>query len=302
MPPISRRRLYLLKGKTMQRLNGHWFYDLALKIHPLIDIQDEASFNESFFYLWEARDAILSIQAKIPLRACVPPANKVINAIDSLIPRQWADAFKLVTSKDKLGFTLYRIREGARELETVLEAELQGLDTYLVSQKGTHSTPDLIERAEIMFSEYVRNELSAETVNDIRQAGRCLALDNPTACAFHILRGLESVMAVYFERVTGKPLPTRMRNWSIYLKALRKHADHSRRIVDFLDHIRENYRNPILHPDVFVTEDEAEALLGVSASAIRMLVIETRALAMKPKSLSALSMVGTIGSLPPIAS
>ncbi len=144
----------------------------------------------------------------------------------------------------------YSIQAGASEFETVLEAELQNLSIYLVSQKGTHSTPDLIERAEIMFSPAIRESLPPSAITDIRLAGRCLVLDNPTASVFHMLRALESVMAVYFECVTGKRIPTRMRNWGVYLKVLQKHPDHSPRVVAFLDHIRDSYRNPILHPDV----------------------------------------------------
>jgi hypothetical protein len=91
-------------------------------------------------------------------------------------------------------------------------------------------------------------------------------------------------MGVYFSNVTGKPLPTRMRNWSIYIKALKKHPDHSERVT-FLDHIRESYRNPILHPEVVVSEDEAESLLGACASAIRLLVIEIELLEKQAQSL-----------------
>jgi hypothetical protein len=56
-------------------------------------------------------------------------------------------------------------------------------------------------------------------------------------------------------------------------------------VVAFLDHIRDAYRNPILHPDVIVSEDDAESLLNVAGSAIRMLVLETKAVQEKARSL-----------------
>jgi hypothetical protein len=274
-----------MRASNMQRLNGHQFYDLAIKVHPLTSIATEAKIGGMFFELWEARESILLIMLRIPLRTCIPPANKLVGAIDSLFPRAWPEAAKFTNSDVALGYAGYLIREGAQEFETVLAAELQGLDTYLVSQKGTHSTPDLIERAEIMLPQNIRDKLAPQAITDLRQAGRCLALDNPTACAFHVMRALESVMAIYYNAVTGKDIPTRMRNWGIYLKALRKHPDHSPKVVTFLDHIRDSYRNPILHPDIVVTEDEAESLLGVAASAIRMLVNETEAVRIKAHSL-----------------
>lgn len=278
-------RLLRMRGNSMQRINGHRFYDLALRVHPLLEIKAESPLKDSFWTLWEAREALLQLFAQMPLRVCSSPAQKLVNGIDTLLPRDWAEAIKKLPGDELVGYPAFVIVDGAREFETVLDAELQSLDTYLVSQKGTHSTPDLIERAEIMFPERVRQRLPGPAIADIRQAGRCLALDNYTASAFHILRAVESVMAVYFELVIGKPMPTRMRNWGIYLKKLGDHPDHSPRVITFIDHIRENYRNPILHPDVVMAEDEAEALLGASASAIRMLVLEIQALENKAKSL-----------------
>jgi hypothetical protein len=269
----------------MQRVNGHHFYDLALKLYPLRSVKPDTPVKDVFFALWDGRIAIRELFSQIPLRVCKPHAQGVVNSIDALIPRNWDEAISKFSEETLIGPIAYGLVNGVVEFETVLAAELQSLDTYLVSQKGTHSTPDLIDRAEIMFHDKIRHRLPENAILDIRNAGRCLALDNPTASAFHILRAVESVMSVYFERVTGKPIPTRMRNWGIYLKTLRKYPQHSQKAIGFLDHIRDTYRNPILHPEVIVSEDEAESLLGAAASAIRMLVLETEALEQKPLDL-----------------
>ena len=52
-----------------------------------------------------------------------------------------------------------------------------------------------------------------------------------------------------------------------------------------LRHIKDNYRNPIVHPEANLSEDEAEALFGVAASAMRLLVLESKALEAIPPSL-----------------
>lgn len=269
----------------MQRLNGNKFYDLAIKLHPLTEISEEQTKRDVFFLLWEARSAAVEIFDMIPLRTCKAPGQRLFQAITSVIPLEWAKAVELFSSEEMLGFLSFEIKEAAKEFETVLLAELQSMDTYLVSQKGAYSMPDLIERAEVIFPESIRARIPTNTINDIRQAGRCLAFDNPTAAAFHEIRAIESVMAIYYERVTGKQLPHRIRNWSIYLKAIRKHQDYSEQVVNFLDHIRESYRNPILHPEISVTEEEAESLLGVAVSAIRMIIREIESLELKSKSL-----------------
>lgn len=293
-----RGKLLRFGDELMQRVNGHQFYDLAVKVHPLVDLGAEAKMKDVFFVLWAAREAILQILAQVPLPVCAASANKIVQGIDRLLPRKINEAAESYSSDNPIGPGAYSIQAGASEFETVLEAELQNLSIYLVSQKGTHSTPDLIERAEIMFSPAIRESLPPSAITDIRLAGRCLVLDNPTASVFHMLRALESVMAVYFECVTGKRIPTRMRNWGVYLKVLQKHPDHSPRVVAFLDHIRDSYRNPILHPDVVVSEDDAESLLNVAGSAIRMLVLETKSVQEKAKSLPlSLGMLSAIGGM-----
>ena len=278
-------QLLPLRCRIVQRVNGHQFYDLAVKVHPLVQLDAESKMKDVFFALWHAREAILAVLAQVPLPVCTSSANKIVQGIDRLLPRKINEALESYSSDNQIGPGAYSIQSGASEFETVLEAELQNLSIYLVSQKGTHSTPDLIEHAEIMFSPSIREGLPPTAITDIRLAGRCLVLDNPTASVFHMLRALESVMAVYFECVTSRKIPTRMRNWGVYLKALQKHPDHSPRVVAFLDHIRDAYRNPILHPDVIVSEDDAESLLNVAGSAIRMLVLETKAVQEKARSL-----------------
>ena len=267
----------------MQRVNGHRFYDLATKLHPLAEWPHDVSksaVKDWFLPLWECRSAIADILSLLPLRVCSSPAKKLMEAITMILPLEWNKAIEIYSSGEEIGYRALAIRTAAKEMETVLEAEVQSLDTYLVSQKGTHSTPDLIDRAEVIFPVSIRERLPSLAISDVRMAGRCLALDNPTACGFHILRAVESVMAEYYNLVTGKPIPSRMRNWGIYLKKLRQHPKSSEMVTGILDHIRMNYRNPILHPEVFLSEDDAEALLGVSASAIRTIVMEIQRLEM----------------------
>jgi len=41
----------------------------------------------------------------------------------------------------------------------------------------------------------------------LKEAGRCLAFDLPTACAFHICRATEALMLTYYEALTGNAWP-----------------------------------------------------------------------------------------------
>ena len=273
------------KSKDMQRVNQYRFYDLAAKVHPLSLIQDSHKVKDVFFDLFDARLVLVWAHGEGSLRVSKPNIRSLIDAIDAIVPKDGKgdptqESWKLV-SDEKTGVNAYRgfvLRDAVTKFEAVLSAELQSLDTYFISQKGTYSTPDLIEHAENTFPESIRKDLPGQTIRDIKEAGRCLALDTPTAAGFHIIRAIEAVMAKYYHLVTAKEMPTRMRNWGIYLKKLNQSEKTDAKITTFLDHIRETYRNPITHPEEILTSDEVEVLFGAATSVIWQMVLAIQAL------------------------
>src|SRR2546430_250240 len=101
----------------------------------------------------------------------------------------------------------------------------------------------------------------------MREAGRCLALDCHTAAGFHILRAVESLALIYVTKITGKPHPKKNRDWGAYIRVIRN-GQGKAAVADYLYHIKETYRNPIMHPEVRLSGDEAFALFNASLSAI----------------------------------
>lgn len=258
----------------MQRVNEFAFYTLATYLHPITEWSGEMEYDQNWYHLYKTRQELEDITKLRPLYVCLNSANDLIGAINDIIPADISTAIGKQNQGTKLQpYMIYRLAETAKTLETVLSAEVGTLDTYFISQKGTYKTPDMIEHAEWMFPENIRVQLPDKAKKDIREAGRCLVLDTPTGAGFHILRAIESVMSMYYERVLGKAMPTRMRNWGIYIKRLRDSGKADAKVLEFLDHVRENYRNPIQHPDVFLTPDEVEVLLSVANGAIRQMIM-----------------------------
>ncbi len=62
-----------------------------------------------------------------------------------------------------------------------------------------------------------------------------------------------------------------MRNWGAYIKNLNA-SGADKKITGLLDHIRDNFRNPVFHPEETLSSEEAQVLLGVCTSAIVMMV------------------------------
>jgi hypothetical protein len=116
--------------------------------------------------------------------------------INQTPPDKWMDANPLMD--EQLG----KVVNKSREFETILMAELQTLIAYHVTQKGAYYTPDLVDRTEIIFPESIRAKIPEDVREEVRQSGRCLAFDNPTASGFHIIRAVEGVMHQYYLTVS----------------------------------------------------------------------------------------------------
>jgi hypothetical protein len=147
----------------------------------------------------------------------------------------------------------------------VLNTELGQLDTYFVSRTGIYSTPELIERADEQFAPNIRERFPESTRLDIRQAGRCLAFELPTAAGFHIMRATESILREYYDIYVGKKPKTR--NWGRYIADL-KRTKANPKTVAVIDQIRDLHRNPTIHPETVLSSSEALILFGIAQSAI----------------------------------
>ena len=162
------------------------------------------------------------------------------------------------------------IRQIAANCETVLLAELQTLTTFLPAQKGAYSTQMLMNEAEKTLPASILRKLNEKTTQDIRQAGRCLALDIPTACGFHIMRAIESVLHDYYCEVCEPESKTRLSNWGAYLTELRKVQNDGqvKEVIAILQQFKDRHRNLIMHPELILTDDDAHTLFEKSKAAI----------------------------------
>jgi hypothetical protein len=161
------------------------------------------------------------------------------------------------------------------DFETVFKNDTPSMAIFWAEQKGIYRTEDLIDHAEMHVPRSASNCLSSQAKVDLRSAGRCLAFNLPTATAFHVWRALEVTFGEYYVSLTGKSFENAKiaRNWGAYIKALND-AGADVKITGNLDHIRAEYRNPVMHPNVNVLPDEAFGLLGIGFSAITQVLNE----------------------------
>jgi hypothetical protein len=158
------------------------------------------------------------------------------------------------------------------QFETIASAEVSQFSTYSVVKKLAYDTRTLLEDGQSLLPEDIRLKIPTESIEDLREAAKCMAFEVNTASGFHTIRATEAVIRLYYQEVVG-PLPRiKDRNWGAYIRVLKaKGADP--RVTGFLDHIRESYRNPISHPDQRLDAQQAQVLLGVCLSAIIQIII-----------------------------
>lgn len=263
----------------MQRVNVNEFYVFGHTLHALAEVQAGSKLQENFNTILMAQSWLENIlQGQIvPLSVSKPAGDALLQTLSYMMqplrPEATTEEASAALEKEFGPFDVYTLTSNLATFETVLAAELQSLETYFVSKKLGYDTATLIEEAESLLPEAIRALIPDPAIEDMKQAGKCIAFEIPTAAGFHLIRATETVIRQYYEFFVGNPPKPKVRNWGAYIKKLRGTVADSK-TLGFLDHIREAYRNPVLHPDEVLSTDAAQVLLGVCVSAIVMMVNE----------------------------
>ncbi len=253
----------------MKKVDLPFFFDLAIRLREVAQLSDDSS-------VWDVALPLLRLQLPLGIvvtsypisvskTACIQLQSDAQSLVDTLTGRE-----RTTYELDPIErFLLRSIKEKIQSFETILRAELETFAAYLVSPKGIYSISDLIDRAEEMLPEGVRQRLPDVAVRDIRECGRCWAFDVPTAAAFHIMRATETVMHEYYVFVCNPANREKLNNWQRYIDALNKTNDSdAKKVAALLQQIKNMDRNPIMHPELFLTEEDAFQLIEVAKSAI----------------------------------
>ena len=258
---------------TMRKFNPYEMYTYGGNLKQLESLPAQGDIAGSFLTIvlsWVNLQSLLTGNP-LPIMVTRQTAQTLANSLNVLMQPVATDASQeqiqqAQRAKDR---ELSNLQSTLTQFNTILNAELSNLDTYWVEPKGIYSTNELIEHAENIFSETVRNQLAPETQQDVKEAGKCLAFDLPTAVAFHIWRAVERELRVYSQVWIGQAAGAKV--WNTLLKELGgTQAD--AKVIAVLDHLRNLHRNPIMHPEDYLTVDEAVNLFGIANSAITAMI------------------------------
>lgn len=266
---------YPIAGGSMYKVNLWAFYELAWEIHPLTEIKPSITTNDLSHLVFEAKLSldIFFQRWESPLEICKTEVLQL---------RKWFDYIEKEVIKNPDEFAhrvlIDRTIHLAKQFENSLRKQFEFLDTYYVQRKGAYDTTALIDRADdVILSDKIKTRLPEQTIYDLQQAGKCIAFEIPNSAGFHTIRAVESVIRLYYEKIIGVLPKNKDRNWGAYIKNL-KTAGANEKILHALDHLRNDYRNPILHPEERLEFDDAFSLFNLSVSLIIKMTKEIIAL------------------------
>ena len=165
----------------------------------------------------------------------------------------------------------------ASDARQTFEAETKGVYIYTVTEKRL-DVKKLIDNPRDLFAPDVYDLCPDVARYDFAEAGRCVAFERPTAAAFHILRGSESVLREYYKRHV-RPAVEGL-TWGQMTHPLRqknrgKLPDPV--ILNQLDHIRNAFRNPTQHPDKIYDIQEVQDLLSLCVDIVNRMSVAINA-------------------------
>lgn len=165
------------------------------------------------------------------------------------------------------------IQSKYREFEAVLRAELGQMGLFLVHEKNAMNTVALVEAGDLAFP----LELAAKApaaLADVKDAMRCIALELPTAAAFHLHRANEVVFKLYWATQTGESLPDRATMGQLVSQMTERKLGNPA-IVSSQRDITKLHRNPTIHPEQRLENvEEALNLYGAIRSVIGFMLAE----------------------------
>ena len=152
-------------------------------------------------------------------------------------------------------------------------AELGVMPSFFVTQKESYDTAILLEWGTSLFPSSLVVKVP-EAAADAQQVGRALAFELPTAAGFHLYRVLESVLRRYYSVVTSGDAAPNVRTIGTYVRAMRKAGCGDSKVLATLEQVRDLHRNPLIHPELMLSTEDAVTAIGIVRSAVSAMLSE----------------------------
>jgi len=147
------------------------------------------------------------------------------------------------------------------EVRPTFSAEARGIYSFIITDKRFH-VDRLLGGVEKLFAPDVFEILPDICKYDFMEAGKCIAFNRATAAAFHLMRGVESLLNNYYKkyiRPAKKGLTWGQMTHALNNKNRGKKPNET--TMNQLNHLRVAFRNPTQHPEKRYDIEESQDLL-----------------------------------------
>jgi hypothetical protein len=256
--------LISVEGYAVDRIREYYYFALGARLGRITDLAEGVRLQEAIRILYPIGQLLnkLNLEQYVSLPMCADAGIKLSQILSDIWPKEESAIDRPLT---KIEITKLDI--AGRAFDTALSIQLDHLDTYRVTAKGTHDTRKLIEMPEITFGDDWRH-LFDLCQKDWASASRCMAFDLCTACGFHAIRAMEAQVVGYLKKRSVTPTK---RDLGHYVELMKK-EDTAKDATGIVDHIRANHRNPLMHPEDTLELSEALAIFDLTKAAIIYLI------------------------------
>lgn len=257
-----------MQSKTIFR---YVFFGTALRY--LQDASQGTTVHKDCCILWNI-DQFLSILDELNLVVAKRASYKLQEVREHLSK---TDPAHLLTSQEaeELSTTM-------TDLRRTLEAELQGNIAYVITDKRI-DVQKLLSGVGSLMSPGVFDSLPEVAKHDFSEAGKCIAFERPTAAAFHVLRGTESVLRHYYKVIVHRNRSELL--WGAMVASLKtRRSKISSALLSQLDYIRLEFRNPTQHPEKIYDIQEAQDIFGLCVEVVARMVCSTQWIRSSPRT------------------
>ncbi len=270
-----------IPGGDMLRLdNLYSLYELGRRLGALrLQMTPEHTLGQVAELCRDANTALSEVLGRSRSKK-FPPLSAITESVETLhaaitqmmygpnLKQNWGNALN--------PFFIGAIAQGIEHFQFALSEELRQVPVFWVDPPGNLGIEKLLKGAHNGYPEHVKQVLTDRCKSEIDEAGRCIVFERPTAVGFHVLRSVELAIKQYLGFIPGFTMPPLNRqNWGEYIKLLKDNGA-TRPVTDNLQNIKDNYRNPLMHPDDTLELPEAVSLFSVCQGMTESLVADLR--------------------------
>jgi hypothetical protein len=260
-----------IESSSMIDVNLASLFYLGNSIRRLSDIRAGQPVSAWASVLFEAREGLKAFLVNAERTRMFSQTSRwalsILNTVSSMMPDAAPGTLvpnRLISADEVKGLEV-----ALNTFAVLLSEESERLYVVSLQKQRTFDLHTLIDSISTAFDVAVWARFSEFSKREIKEGGRCLALERYTACGFHMMRAVERESRDCATLV-AQAHPVRRDFWD-YLKTLQQHGA-DMKVIAVLDSLRSLERNPLVHPEDWLSQDDAVNIFCIAQVALSRLI------------------------------